>query len=211
VGVIRRHKVCGYNLRLHSILYFNLAAGFDFLSLYESEEQLKTSNYYLIVLSNNKRHIIEKKHRLPPELYVGKKFVAFTGNVKNRAPLFSNKKTFYKIEEILLEALSTHDCDACVYLFMPDHFHFILSGKNSKSNIKKCIDSFKQKSGYWLYKNLPEFKWQKDYYDHIIRSDEDLFAQIHYILNNPVKAGLVNYWKKYKMRGSTIYNLDEWR
>ncbi len=161
-------------------------------------------------MKNNRKHIREKKHRLRPELYTGERIVAYTGNVKNRDFLFSNDRAFYQIEKILLEALATHNCDAYIYLFMPDHFHFVLTGKNSNSNIKKCIDSFKQKSGYWLYKNLPDFKWQKDYYDHILRSDKDLSNQIRYILNNPVKAGLVNCWKKYKMRGSTIYNLDEW-
>jgi len=162
-------------------------------------------------MGNSKRDIIiEKKHRLPSENYIGKKMVAFTGNVKNRAALFSNKTAFRQIEKILLEALITHNCDAYVYLFMPDHFHFILSGKNPKSDIKKCIDSFKQKSGYWLYKNLPEYKWQKDYYDHILKSDEDLFNHIIYILNNPVKAGLVKYWKDYNMKGSTVYDLDKW-
>ena len=162
-------------------------------------------------MSKNKRHIIiEKKHRLPFGLYKGERIVAFTGNVKNRAPLFSKEIAFQQIENILLETINKHDCDAYIYPFMPDHFHFILAGKNSESIIKKCIDSFKQKSGYWLHKNLPDFKWQKDYYDHILRGGEDLFNQIRYILNNPVKAGLVKYWKDYKKCGSTVYNLDDW-
>ena len=92
---------------------------------------------------------------------------------------------------------------------MPDHFHFILAGKNKESNIKKCIDSFKQKSGFWLYKNMPAYKWQKDYYDHIIKNYKDLIHQIDYIKNNPVRAGIVNDWKKYKLIGSSVFELDE--
>lgn len=157
-----------------------------------------------------KKIIREKKHRLWTELYTGERIIAYTGNVKNRVPLFKNIFAFKEIEKILLAELMENECDAFVYLFMPDHFHFILSGKHSKSNIKKCIDSFKQKSGFWLYKNIPKIKWQKDYYDHILRSNEDLTAQILYILNNPVRAGIVEHWKQYKLRGSTIYNLDEW-
>jgi len=157
-----------------------------------------------------KKIIREKKHRLWPELYTGERVISYTGNVKKRKQLFKNMFVFKEIERILLAELKDKECDAFVYLFMPYHFHFILCGKHSKANIKKCIDSFKQKSGFWLYKNMPDIKWQKDYYDHILRNNEDLTAQIWYILNNPVRAGIVEHWKDYKLRGSTIYNLDEW-
>ena len=161
-------------------------------------------------MNHNRKLIREKKHRLPKEVYRGEQVVAFTGNIKYRKPLFENTSAFKNIEQLLLKSLQQHNCDSYVYLFMPDHFHFILTGKDSDSNIKKCIDSFKQQSGYWLYKNMPKFKWQKDYYDHILRSNEDLVGQVRYILNNPVRAGMVDYWKQYQMRGSTIYNLTEW-
>ena len=105
-----------------------------------------------------KKIIREKKHRLWPELYTGERIISYTGNVRNRTPLFNNILAFKEIEKILLAELKDKECDAFVYLFMPDHFHFILTGKHSKSNIKKCIDSFKQKSGFWLYKNKPEIK-----------------------------------------------------
>jgi hypothetical protein len=67
-----------------------------------------------------------------------------------------------------------------------------------------------QKTGYWLSKNKPLYRWQKDYYDHIIRDDDDVNAQICYILLNPVRAGIISSRKNYPHRGSTIYNNDEW-
>jgi len=35
--------------------------------------------------------------------------------------------------------------------------------------------------------------WQSEYYDRIIRNDEDLERTIEYVLNNPTKAGLVDW------------------
>lgn len=93
---------------------------------------------------------------------------------------------------------------------MPDHVHMTLAGNDSNSNTKKCIDMFKQKSGFWLSQNYSYIKWQKDYYDHILRSEENLNIHIKYILNNPVRAGLVEYWKKYQFKGSTVYDLNAW-
>ena len=35
--------------------------------------------------------------------------------------------------------------------------------------------------------------WQSEYYDHIIRNEEDFYNQLNYILSNPEKAGLENW------------------
>ena len=93
---------------------------------------------------------------------------------------------------------------------MPNHAHLLLSGNDSNADIKNCVERFKQRTGYWLYKNKKNIQWQKDYYDHILRSTDDLFAQTKYILNNPMRAGLVNFWKEYPYKGSTIYNFRDW-
>lgn len=37
--------------------------------------------------------------------------------------------------------------------------------------------------------------WQAESYDHLIRSDRELGAIGNYILENPVKAGLVTKWE----------------
>jgi REP element-mobilizing transposase RayT len=40
--------------------------------------------------------------------------------------------------------------------------------------------------------------WHKECYDHYVRDDEELHRIIEYILNNPVKAGLVKHWQEWK-------------
>ncbi|MBE0570067.1 MAG: transposase [Ignavibacteriaceae bacterium] len=157
-----------------------------------------------------KKIIREKKHRLAEHIYTGLIIVSFTLCIKGRKELFRNLDVFKMFESILKEQLIKYNCEAYIYMFMPDHVHLLLGGKDENSDIKKCLDSFKQKSGFWLYKNFPEYNWQKDYYDHILRNTEDLTLQIKYILNNPVRAGLVGNWKEYKMQGSTVFNIEEW-
>lgn len=154
--------------------------------------------------------IREKKHRLDSEIYRGERVVSFTVCVKDRKKLFVEERIFRVFEKILLEVLKSYNCSAFVYIFMPDHAHLTLTGDKSDSDIKKCLDMFKQKTGYWFSKNNSCISWQKDYYDHILRSKENLDIHIKYILNNPVRAGIVDYWKQYPFKGSTIYNLEEW-
>ncbi len=114
------------------------------------------------------------------------------------------------MEDILLEALAKANCDAHVYTFMPDHCHLLMEGKSDESDLWQCVVNFKRKSGYWLARNEMSEEWQKDFYDHILRKDEDLTKQVMYILGNPVRRGLVEDWKAYPYKGSTLYDFNQW-
>jgi putative transposase len=154
--------------------------------------------------------IREKKHQLDEHLYRGNHRIAFTLYIQDRKQFFNKKSNFDIFETELLKSLQKHQCDAVVYLFMPDHFHVLLQGKNKDSDMKKTILSFKQTTGYWFSKNASDFTWQKDFYDHVLRKDEDLNKQIGYILLNPVRKGLVDKWNSYPLKGSTVFDLDSW-
>lgn len=154
--------------------------------------------------------ILEHKHRLSKNLYIGKIVCAFTICVLNKQKLFLSKEIFDVATNVLLESLKKNNSEAHIYLFMPDHCHLLIEGKTEKSNLWRCIAYFKQKCGYWLAKQNYKEKWQKDFYDHILRKDEDVIKQVKYILGNPVRKGLVNNWKNYPFKGSTIYDFNKW-
>jgi REP element-mobilizing transposase RayT len=154
--------------------------------------------------------IREKKHRLAPEFYRGVKNVSFTACVKWRKELFVREATFREAERILLAALEEFECEGIVYLFMPEHAHIIIGGAKETSDALASMKSFKQKSGFWLTTAMPMIRWQKDFYDHIIRDEGDLRTHIKYILENPVRKGIVSDWRQYPFKGSTVFNLEEW-
>ena len=60
-----------------------------------------------------------------------------------------------------------------------------------------------------MVKNRPEMGWQKDFYDHIMRTQEDIVAQVKYILDNPVRKGLVVNWEDYPFKGSIGCKLED--
>ena len=88
--------------------------------------------------------------------------------------------------------------------------HFLLQGDHDLSNSREAIIRFKQKSGFWFTKNASDFEWQKDFYDHILRGDETLNKHITYILHNPVRKGIIEDWKSYSYKGSTLYDFNTW-
>lgn len=40
--------------------------------------------------------------------------------------------------------------------------------------------------------------WEEESYDHEVRNDEELDRIVKYVLNNPVKAGLVKDWREWQ-------------
>ena len=156
------------------------------------------------------KKIREKKHRLPREVYRGILVVSYTKCVKDKKQLFTNLTIFRIFERFLLHELKSGNCEALVYLFMPDHVHLILKGKYPQANSLEVMYKFSQKTGYWLSSNSSSFEWQKDFFDHIIRKEENIEKHIRYVLNNPVRKKLVEYWKDYPYKGSTVFNFDEW-
>lgn len=89
---------------------------------------------------------------------------------------------------------------------MPDHIHFILCVTNNQSQTERHAGRSLPDMVQWFkamttneynecVKNgiLPPFNkkiWQKSYYDHIIRNEDDYKLSIEYILNNPLKREL---------------------
>ena len=60
--------------------------------------------------------------------------------------------------------------------------------KSSETTLGKIIRHYKAKSSYLIHKTgYNDFKWQRNYYDHIIRNDNDLTKIREYIFYNPVK------------------------
>lgn len=110
---------------------------------------------------------------------------------------------------ILTPSIDRESCIVPVYCFMPDHQHLMITGTRSDSHIWKAVVSYKQKTGFWMSKHKPGMRWQKDFYDHVLRNDENIATQVRYILDNPVRKRLVSSWEEYPFKGSIRCNLEE--
>lgn len=99
------------------------------------------------------------------------------------------------LPEILLEAAQHRHRQGIwyvkVFLIMPDHIHAMIRIPPDGS-LKRQVADWKRwtatKSG---------FRWQRDFFDHRLRGEESERKKADYILQNPVRAGLVScaeYW-----------------
>jgi len=77
------------------------------------------------------------------------------------------------------------------------------------SDLKELVRLFKSRSSYF-YKRLNGAPlWQGSYYDRILRKDEDSLKVAEYIINNPVRRGLVSDALQYPYSGSFVCPLSE--
>jgi REP element-mobilizing transposase RayT len=152
--------------------------------------------------------IREKPHRFQKDVYRGEIAVSFTLCIKDRVQLFKNASIVHVFENILRSEVERSLCIIPVYCFMPDHQHLIVSGANPEADTLIFINAYKQKTGYWLAKNHIQARWQKDFYDHIIRKEEGLIKVATYILDNPVRKGLVEHWQDYPFKGAVGCELE---
>ena len=155
------------------------------------------------------KNIREKPHRLPREAYQGIVTVSFTACIEDRKTPFHEDAIVHEFLELLGACVSKRHCVVLIYCFMPDHLHLVLHGEKASADAWRAMVDFKQKTGYWFAQNQPEFKWQKDFHDHIIRANDDLAAQIRYIADNPVRGGLVAVWSEYPHTGAVGVRLQE--
>ena len=89
---------------------------------------------------------------------------------------------------------------------MPNRVHVIFSVLPARtpalrlSSIIQSWKSFTAKEANRLLARTGSF-WQREYYDHLVRDDEDFVRCIEYTINNPVKAGLCERWEDWPASG----------
>lgn len=155
-----------------------------------------------------RRPIREKKHRLPRPAYQGEVLVAFTACAAHRNPGLATTSIVRRCVAFLAEAAQHHHCMVPIYCFMPDHLHVMLWGRSAEADTWRAMVRFKQRSGYWLSQSGQSIRWQKDFYDHILRPHEDGRRHVRYIAENPVRASLVDRWDRYPFLGAIDHDLE---
>ena len=110
-------------------------------------------------------------------------------------------------KEITFNAIKYHAGKKYVLLaciVMSTHVHIIISplegSEGTFFSISEIMHSIKSYSANKIQKTCQKNGniWLEERYDRIIRNDNELFEEMSYIINNPVKAGLVKNPEDYK-------------
>ena len=92
-----------------------------------------------------------------------------------------------------------------IAVVMPDHTHLIFTPlidevRQGIFSLVRIMQAIKGASARTINQKLGRVGpvWQEESFDHVLRSSEGLDAKIQYVLENPVRAGLVKDWREYR-------------
>jgi REP element-mobilizing transposase RayT len=97
------------------------------------------------------------------------------------------------------------------YVVMPTHLHLFC--EFGAGGVKSTLEDFKRFTGHRASKLLGQNDkrfWQREWFDHWSRSDEEDDRIIAYIRNNPVKAGLVETPEEWPYSRSRLRAGPDW-
>ncbi len=78
------------------------------------------------------------------------------------------------------------------FVVMPDHFHWLLE-LSDKHSLSQTVGMLKSQTARAIGQSI----WQRGFYDHALRREEDILQTARYIVANPLRAGLVKSVKDY--------------
>jgi putative transposase len=95
------------------------------------------------------------------------------------------------------------------YCLMPDHMHALIEGRHEAADFREFVRIFKQRSSFEWKRRNGAMLWQRSYFEHVLRDDEDTISVAKYILENPVRGNFVQRPEHYPYLGSMTMEIRD--
>jgi len=151
-------------------------------------------------------YFVRKKNRLPRSCYLGHQWYFITACTGQGQPHLWDGRLVNVLLDLLRTQCTSHSFDVYAYCFMPNHVHLELVGLSDSSDAITLLHDFKgiatSQARSLGVRNL----WEKGFYDHILRNNDDHNGVAWYIFNNPVRKGLVSDPRDWPHSGSWMFD-----
>ena len=118
-----------------------------------------------------------------------------------RHPYFHDLKSGRIVIREIMRSVSNGYTDTLAFVVMPDHLHwlFSLTGPKTLAAVVGAVKSHSARELNVLFNHPSAPVWQSGFYDHALRSDEDVIQVARYIVANPLRAELVDHIGEYPL------------
>ena len=134
-------------------------------------------------------------------LYIKGGTYFFTVVTQGRRPLFSDPQRVRRLGEIMKAVMDKQPFTTEAFVVLPDHLHCIWSLPEGDSDFSSRWKQIKYrfsihyegefKKSQSMSRKKEKGLWQRRFWEHWIRDQEDFNRHVDYIHYNPVKHGLV--------------------
>jgi len=116
-----------------------------------------------------------------------------TANTAGRVRLFVDFETARLVIAEMRRIHEHRQVDSLAWVLMPDHVHWLFVLRED-AGLATVMKNFKARSAVAVNRRTGRFGevWQRGYYDHAIRGDEEMQNVARYIVANPLRANLVD-------------------
>jgi molybdenum cofactor cytidylyltransferase len=154
---------------------------------------------------------LPKRLRRLDMVWIGEGFPCFflTICVQGRAKLLAKEEVHTRLREFLQASPKDYGWWPSRYVIMPDHIHLLVrQGESPRGGARPTT------LGEWgkalkAVVGGRTVKWQKGFFDHVLRSEESEAEKWEYIRQNPVRAGLVDQVEEWKFAGEIEFKDTE--
>jgi putative transposase len=123
--------------------------------------------------------------------YTARRVYFVTIVAAGRRRIFLEQWLARAVVERLLELRGRLGFKLYCYCLMPDHFHALVGTGDSGRSLGEICGAFKSLTTRDYWRGHQGRLWQRQFYDHVVRNEEDFFETLEYIELNPVRKGLV--------------------
>jgi putative transposase len=120
----------------------------------------------------------------------------FTVVTHNRSPIFANEKNVEKLRQAFRKIRTARPFEIDAIVILPDHLHCIWRLPDKDSDFSGRWREIKKAASRAIAPDSDAKKerkvWQRRFWEHAIRDEEDWRRHMDYIHYNPVKHGLVS-------------------
>ena len=145
-----------------------------------------------------------RPRRLPAFDYRGPFAYSLTFCAFRRTRHFDVAEVTRAVRDEILRSADERDVAVLAYCFMSDHLHLLVQGQDAQASLQRFAKLARQRATKATASTRTGPLWQDGYYERTLRRDEHVLTVATYIVNNPVRAGLVDRWEKWPNTGGTL-------
>jgi REP element-mobilizing transposase RayT len=132
--------------------------------------------------------------------------IFLTACTKNRQPILASEVAHRLLLDVWQESRSWM---VGRYVIMPDHLHlFCAPAELQAGSLPQWVSFWKSRAAQRWHPPHQHSIWQRDFWDTQLRRGESYDSKWEYVVNNPVRAGLVGRSEDWPYQGEV--NLLRW-
>ena len=152
--------------------------------------------------------VMAQPKRLPGISYDQLAAYFVTSVTQHRVKAFVDKDFGAFVAAALIEIAARFGFEVSAYVVMPDHVHFLVTAVVEGADFKAMVKAWKQRTGFEWSKRSGRRLWQPGYWERVLRDKDNPLTLCRYIIENPVRAGLVTHPLDYPLCGSTEHTIQ---